>query len=63
MVQGDVEWSAAILGVNTESHGLANLELGAKEVDGVLRVDLVIIGRVSESERKHTLLLQVGFVL
>lgn len=46
-----------LLGVDTESDRLANLELSAEEVDGVSGLDLVVVGGVGEGERKHTLLL------
>lgn len=62
MAEGDVEGGATVLGVDTEGHGLANLELSAQEVDLVLGVDLVVVGRIGEGQRKHTLLLQVGLV-
>ena len=61
MVELDVE-GLAILGVDTESHGLADLKLGAEQVNLVIGLDLVIVGRLSEGQRKHTLLLQVGLV-
>lgn len=53
---------AAVLGVNAESDGLANLELSAHEVDSVRRLDLVVVGGVGEGQGKHTLLLKVGLV-
>jgi hypothetical protein len=59
----DVESLAAVGGVDDKSHGLANGELGALEVDLVGGANLVVIGRLGEGERKHTLLLQVGLVL
>ena len=59
----DVEGGTTILGVDTEGHGLANLDLSAEEVDGVLGVDLLVVGGVGEGKGKHTLLLQVGLVL
>jgi hypothetical protein len=62
VAEGDVEGGATVLGVNTEGHGLANLELSAEKVDLVLGVDLVVVGRIGEGEGKHTLLLQVGLV-
>ena len=58
----DVE-GGTVLGVDTQSDGLANLELSAEEVDLVLGLDLVVVGGVGEGKRKHTLLLQVGLVL
>lgn len=60
--QLDVESRAAILGVDTESDGLADGDLSAEQVNTVLGVDLLIVGGVSEGQRKHTLLLQVGLV-
>lgn len=53
---------STVLGVHTESDRLANLELSAEEVDSVGGLDLVVVGGIGEGERKHTLLLQVGFV-
>jgi hypothetical protein len=54
--------AGAVLGLDTEGHGLADGELSAQKVDLVVGADLVVVGRVSEGERKHTLLLQVGLV-
>lgn len=62
MAELDVE-GGTVLGVDTQSDGLANLELSAEEVDLVLGLDLVVVGGVGEGKRKHTLLLQVGLVL
>ena len=62
MAELDIE-GGTILGVNTEGHGLVNGEFRAEEVDGGVRGDAVVVGRVGEGERKHTLLLKVGFVL
>lgn len=48
-----------------EAHGqrLAFLEVGkTQDVNLVLRLDTVVIGRVGKGQRKHTLLLQVGLV-
>lgn len=61
MVELDVE-GLAILGVDAQSDGLANLELGAEQVNTVLGLDLLVVGGVGEGQRKHTLLLQVGLV-
>lgn len=52
-----------ILGVNTESDGLADSELSAEQVNGVIGFDLIIVGWVGECKGQHALLLQVGFVL
>lgn len=52
----DVE-RLAILGMDTKSHGFSNSKLGAHQVDDVIGLDLVIVGWVSEGERKHTLFL------
>ena len=52
----------AILGVDTEGHGLANGDLGGEQVNLVLGLDLVVVGGVGEGQRQHTLLLQVGLV-
>lgn len=57
----DVEW-LAILRVDTEGNGLADSKLGTEKINLVLRLDLVVVGGVSEGQRKHTLLLQVGLV-
>jgi hypothetical protein len=53
----------AVLGVNTESDGLDYSQLCAKEIALGIRRNAVVVGGVGESKRKHTLLLQVGFVL
>lgn len=58
----DVE-GLAILRVNTEGDGLANGELSAEQVNGGVRRDPVVVGRVGKGQRKHSLLLEVGFVL
>ena len=52
----------AILGVDAHRDGLADGELGAHQVDLVIRLDLVVVRRVGEGQREHTLLLQVGLV-
>ena len=62
MAEGDVKGITTGSGVNTEGHGLANLELSAHEVDLVLGLDLLVIGGVGEGQGQHTLLLQVGLV-
>lgn len=62
MAELDVE-GGTVLGVNTEGHGLLNSNLGAKEVDLGIRRNAVVVGRVGEGQREHTLLLKVGFVL
>jgi hypothetical protein len=59
----DVERLAAVSRVDDKSHGLADSELSALEVDLVVGADLVVIGGFGEGKRKHTLLLQVGLVL
>lgn len=51
-----------VLGVDTESHGLADLEFSAEQVNLVGGLDLVVVGRVGEGQGKHTLLLEVGLV-
>jgi hypothetical protein len=53
----------AILGMNSHGQWLANCQLGAYDVDFVVWVDLIVICRVRESQGKHALLLQVGFML
>lgn len=60
--EGDVEGGGAIGGVNTEGHGLANLELCAEKVDLVVGLDLLVVLGIGEGEGKHTLLLEVGLV-
>lgn len=54
---------STVLGVDTESHRLADSHLSAEEIDSVGGLDLVVVGGVREGQRKHTLLLQVGFML
>lgn len=61
VVKLDIE-RLAILGVDTESDGLTDSELSAHNVNLGIRGDAVIVSGVSEGERKHTLLLQVGLV-
>ncbi len=59
----DIDCVATIGGVNSQGHGLANSELSAGKIDAVIGTNLVVVGWVRESQRKHTLLLQVGLVL
>jgi len=59
----DVERLAAVGRVDDKGHGLADSDLSALEVDLVVGADLVVVGRLGEGKRKHTLLLQVGLVL
>jgi hypothetical protein len=47
----DVESLATVGGVDDKSHGLANGELGALEVDLVCGADLVVVGGVGEGKR------------
>ena len=54
---------STVLGVDTESHRLSDSHLSAEEIDSVGGLDLVVVGGVREGQRKHTLLLQVGFML
>jgi len=63
MLQGDVELLATIGWVHAESHGFANGELCAEQVNTVIRLDLVVIGWVGKGKWEHALLLQVGLVL
>ncbi|KAI6755925.1 hypothetical protein HG531_005031 [Fusarium graminearum] len=60
--EGHLEGLAAIGRVDNEGEGLANLELGAEDIDLVIRSDLVVVGRVREGQGQHTLLLEVGLV-
>jgi hypothetical protein len=53
----------AVLGVYTHGQGFADGKLSAQEVYLIEGSDFVVIGRVGECQGKHTLLLQVGFVL
>lgn len=53
----------SVLWVDSERYRLTHSELSAHEVDFVIGVDLVVVCWVVESQRKHALLLQVGFVL
>lgn len=52
----------AVLRLDAHGDGLANGEFRAHEVNGVVGVDLVVVGRVGEGQGEHTLLLQVGLV-
>jgi hypothetical protein len=58
----DLERGASICGMNSHGQRLAGGELGGGQVDAVVGTNLVVVGRVGESKRKHTLLLQVGLV-
>lgn len=60
--QLDIE-RLAILGVDSQSHGLANGELRQLKINSGIRRNAVVVGGVSEGQRKHALLLQVGLVL
>jgi hypothetical protein len=66
LVEGVVELdliSLTVLVVETKSQGLALLEISkTNDVDLVFGLDLIVIGSVGESQRKHTLLLQVSLV-
>lgn len=59
--QLDIE-RLAILGVDSQSHGLANGELRQLKINSGIRRNAVVVGGVSEGQRKHALLLQVGLV-
>lgn len=66
LVEGVIERRVPDLTVfrmNSQRDRLANLELGAQDVDAVVRVDLVIVGWIGECEGEHALFLQVGLVL
>lgn len=52
-----------ILGVHSQSHGFANRDLRTHDVNFVVWVDLVVVGRVGEGEGEHALFFEVGFVL
>lgn len=62
MGQRDLERWAAVGGVDNKGKGLADGELSAEDIDLVVGSDLVVIGRIGEGKRKHTLFLQVGLV-
>ena len=53
----------SILGMNPHCHWLTDGKLSAKQIDLVVWVDSVVICRIHKGQGKHTLLLQVGFVL
>jgi len=53
---------STVLGLDAHGDRLTGSQLSAEDVDLVIRLDAVIVGGVDESERKHTLLLQVGLV-
>ena len=63
VVQGHVEDLAAVRWVEAHSDGFASGKFGGQDVDAVVWVDLVVVGRVGEREGQHALFLQVGFVL
>lgn len=57
----DVEGST-VLGVDTESHWLANGKLSAHQVNHGSWWDAVVVSGISEGKGKHSLLLKVGLV-
>ena len=59
----DVECLAAVRWVHAQRYGLAYRQLCDQQVNFVIRLDLVVVCRVGERERKHALLLKIGFVL
>lgn len=59
----DVEGLAAIGGVDSKREWLADSKLSGGQINAVVGADLVVVCRLGESKRKHTLLLQVGLVL
>lgn len=61
--QRDLDRLAAIGGVDGEGNGLAGGKLGSSDANLVVGANLLVIGRITEGQRKHTLLLQVGLVL
>ena len=63
VIQLDVKRLAAICGMHAQSHGFVDGQLGAQQVYLVIRLDLVVVGRVSEGQGQHALFLEVGFVL
>lgn len=58
----DVKGLVAVGGLDHHGDGLADGELSALDVDLVVGANLLVVGRVGESQGKHTLLLQVGLV-
>jgi len=52
-----------VLGVHSQSHRFADRDFRAHDINLVVRVDLVVVGRVGEGEREHALFFEVGFVL
>jgi hypothetical protein len=62
MGEFDIEW-LPILGMNPHREWLANGQLSAHEIDLGIRWDLVVVGGVAESQGKHSLLLQIRFML
>lgn len=53
----------AVFRVYPERNGLTHGEFRAHQINPVVRIDLVVIGRFDECQRKHALLLQVCLVL
>lgn len=49
--------------MHSKGQWLANRQLGAHDVYLVLRVNLVIVGGVSKSERQEALLLEISLML
>lgn len=62
MVELNVKRLSAIGWMHSEGHWLADRKLGAHQVDLVVRLDLVVVRLIRESEWQHSLLLEVGFV-
>lgn len=52
-----------VLRVYSQRHGLPDLQLSTHKIQLVVRIDLVVVGRINKSQRKHTLFLEVGLVL
>lgn len=66
LVEGVIQFRLphlTILGMHSKGQWLANRQLGAHDVYLVLRVNLVIVGGVSKSERQEALLLEISLML
>ncbi len=53
----------AVLGMNSQGHGLADREFRAHHIQSVIGLNLVVVGGVDESKGQHALFLEIGLVL
>jgi hypothetical protein len=62
VVEFNVKGLTAVCWMHTQRHRLTDCQLGAHKVDLVIWLDLIVVLGVGKGKRKHTLLLEVGFV-